>query len=211
MDRYRLVRIHSGCVVRQSGVVSKVLSAPITLAHWYEVWANRFGLGRHGAMEWLKQVGMRKGVSIRLDIKFIWFHTSSHLEQWQEVGRNDVYTLLVSTPHLRHPDGVAVASRPGADPARLLPAVWLRPHRQHQRRLFGMRTGCTTRCDLVVSKYPSHHGGWRPRSASSARNARINGRFICSASTVARPVAVLPTSIAPFHRKCAAHACVRGL
>jgi len=60
-------------------------------------------------------------------------------DQGRNRGQKRHHSALAPAPPHRHPDGVAVASRPAADPARLLPAVWLRPHWQHQRRLFGMR------------------------------------------------------------------------
>ena len=45
-------------------------------------------------------------------------------------------------------------------------------------------------------------GGWRPSSSSSARMARIMGRFMPRAATVARPTAVSPRTRTPSQRKC---------
>src|SRR5579864_4412982 len=41
--------------------------------------------------------------------------------------------------------------------------------------------------------------------------ARISGRFIASAATVARPVPVKGTMVSDSQRKCSAQSCVRGL
>lgn len=56
-----------------------------------------------------------------------------------------------------------------------------------------------------------HSGGWRPRTDSSRRMARITGRFSAKAVTVARPIAESGTMVSPSQRKCFAHDCVRGL
>jgi hypothetical protein len=54
-------------------------------------------------------------------------------------------------------------------------------------------------------------GGCRPRTASSARMARIKGRFNLSVATVVRPVGVSPTTVNASQRKWSPQRCRRGL
>ena len=54
-------------------------------------------------------------------------------------------------------------------------------------------------------------GECRPRTASSARVARIKGRFNLSVATVVRPVGVSPTTVNASERKWSPRRCRRGL
>jgi len=60
-------------------------------------------------------------------------------------------------------------------------------------------------------KMQVYGGGWRPSNSSSALIANIVARFKSSACTVARPVAVNPTTCTPFQSKCSFHTCCLGL
>jgi hypothetical protein len=64
--------------------------------------------------------------------------------------------------------------------------------------------------DLTEVESPQP-GGCRPRTASSARMARIKGRFNLSVATVVRPVSVSPTTVNAYQRKWSPQRCRRGL
>ena len=61
-------------------------------------------------------------------------------------------------------------------------------------------------CDLEAAS----QGGKTPSAISNSRTAMASGRFRRNVSTVARPVGVRPSSLTPFHAKCAGHDCRRG-